>query len=407
MHCRFCKNKLSDVFVDLGCHPASNSFLTEEQLSEPEVYYPLKIFVCDKCFLVQVDEVKRADDIFNDEYVYFSSYSKSWVEHARQYVEMIIRRLGLGLQSRVVEIASNDGYLLQFFRQKKIPCMGIEPSRNTAEAAREKGIEVLTEFFNAELAEQLARKDLKADLVLGINVLAHVPDINSFVKGLKTILKPGGVVTMEFPHLMKLVGQNQFDTIYHEHFSYFSFHTVERIFAEHGLLLFDVEELPTHGGSIRIYGKHSDEPGEISDSVRRLKDKEKTQDMLDIGYYTEFQHKVDNLKHDLLYFLVKQKNAGKKIIGYGAAAKGNTLLNYCGIKKDMIDFVADISPHKQNKFLPGSRIPVKSPDLIKEYRPDFILILPWNLKEEISAQIKYVRQWGCKFLTPVPKIDIF
>ncbi len=408
MQCRFCSNELTDVFVDLGAHPASNSFLTKEKLNEPEIYYPLKTFVCNKCFLVQVDEVKRADEIFNDEYVYFSSYSKSWVEHARQYVEMITQRLGLDGQSRVMEIASNDGYLLQFFKQKQIPCLGVEPSKNTSQAARQKGIEVITEFFNAGLAEQLVRKDLKADLILGINVLAHVPDINSFVKGLKTVLKSGGVVTMEFPHLMRLVEQNQFDTIYHEHFSYFSFHTVERIFAEQGLVLFDVDELPTHGGSIRIYAKHPDDNiHQVSDKVKQLRAGEKNKGMLNIAYYTDFQQKVYNLKYDLLDFLVKQKKKGRKIIGYGAAAKGNTLLNYCGIKSDMIDFVADISPHKQNKFLPGSRIPVMSPDVIKQIKPDCIIILPWNLKEEISAQIEYTRQWGCRLVTPIPEIDIF
>lgn len=405
MKCRFCHHKLIHEFIDLVNTPPSNSFLIKEQLNEPEVFYPLKLMVCEKCWLVQVDEYKKSDDIFNKEYTYFSSYSKTWLEHAKKYVDMIIDRLGLSATSRVMEIASNDGYLLQYFMQKHIPCLGIEPSANTAKAASDKGVDTLEEFFGANLAEKLAQKGKKADLIIGNNVLAHVPGINDFVKGLKIAMKSGGVVTMEFPHLMRLVEENQFDTIYHEHFSYLSFHTVRQVFAKHGLVLFDVEELPTHGGSLRIYARHDkDESKPVTPNVAELLEKEAERGMLELNYYLDFQKKADDVKYSLLSFLLEQKQNGTKVVGYGAAAKGNTLLNYCGIKKDLIRFVVDASPHKQGMFLPGSHIPVVKEDEIKKTKPDYVLILPWNIKDEIMDQLSYIRKWGGRFVVAVPNL---
>jgi 2-polyprenyl-3-methyl-5-hydroxy-6-metoxy-1,4-benzoquinol methylase len=381
--------------------------LSLEELNEPEVFYPLKLFVCDKCFFVQIDEYKKSEEIFSDKYAYFSSFSSTWLEHARRYVEMVTARLGLNTESFVTEIGSNDGYLLQYFKEKNIPCLGIEPAKNTAEVARGKGIEVVTEFFGAELAEQLAKQDKKANLLLGNNVLAHVPDINDFVKGLKILLRKDGVITLEFPHLMRLVEENQFDTIYHEHFSYLSFHTVTRIFSEHGLVLFDVEELPTHGGSLRIYAGHQeDQLKELSPSVEDLYEKESAAGMGDLSYYLNFQDKANKVKYDLISFLLAQKREGKKIVAYGAAAKGNTLLNYCGIKKDLIELVVDASPHKQGKFLPGSHLPVVKEDRIRKLRPEYVIVLPWNIKEEIMNQLRYIRDWGGKFVIPIPEVTI-
>jgi len=408
MKCRFCQHELHYEFIDLVNAPLSNSFLTEEQLNEPEVFYPLKLFVCDKCFLVQIDEYKKSDEIFSHDYAYFSSFSTSWLDHARKYVDMITGRLQLDAESHVMEIASNDGYLLQYFLEKQIPCLGIEPSANTAQAAREKGIETLKEFFGADLAERLAQEERKADLIVGNNVLAHIPDINDFVKGLKIVLKPGGVVTMEFPHLMRLIEDNQFDTIYHEHFSYLSFHTARRIFAKHGLILFDVEEISTHGGSLRIYASHDeDESKPVMPNVGGLLEKEASIGMLEIDYYLNFQQKADKVKYALLSFLLEQKKHGKKVFAYGAAAKGNTLLNYCGVKKDLIGFVVDASPHKQGKFLPGSHIAVVAEEEIKKIKPDYVLILPWNIKKEIMDQVSYIRKWSGKFVVPIPEIEIF
>jgi len=407
MKCRFCQHELTQEFIDLVNSPPSNSFLTEEQLNEPETFYPLKLFVCENCRLVQIDEYKQADEIFSKNYAYFSSYSAIWLEHAKNYVEMITEKIGLTGSSLVIEIASNDGYLLQYFQQRQIPCLGIEPSENTADASREKGIPVIVDFFGERLAAQLAAERKKADLLIGNNVLAHVPDINNFVKGLKIALKPGGVITMEFPHLMRLIEQNQFDTIYHEHFSYFSFHTVKAVFAAHGLEIFDVDELSTHGGSLRIYAKHQEDTFHVkSGSVAALEKEENRRGMLALSYYQSFQQQVSQVKNDLLGFLIEQKRAGKKVAAYGAAAKGNTLLNYCGIKKDMISFVADASPYKQGKYLPGSHIPVFSKDKIREAKPDFILILPWNIKDEIMEQLAYIREWGGNFAVPVPKLKI-
>ena len=408
MKCRVCSNLLTHEFIDLVNAPPSNSFLTKDQLNEPEVFYPLKLYVCDNCFLAQINEYKKAGEIFNQDYAYFSSFSTSWLEHAKEYVNMITSRIGLNAASLVMEIASNDGYLLQYFKEKQIPCLGIEPSANTAQAAREKGIETLEEFFSAEFATSLAQKGKKADLIIGNNVLAHVPDINDFVSGLKIALKNSGVVTMEFPHLMRLSEENQFDTIYHEHFSYLSFHTVRRIFAEYGLVLFDVEELATHGGSLRIYAGHDkDESKFVTSNVAALLEKEAVKGMVQLDYYFGFQQKADKVKYALLAFLLEQKKAGKKVAAYGAAAKGNTLLNYCGVKKDLIEFVVDASQYKQGKFLPGSHIPVVKEDKIKSMKPDYVLILPWNIKDEIIEQLSYIREWDGKFIVAVPEIKVF
>lgn len=407
MNCRFCKTELENVFIDLVNSPASNSFLTQEELNEPEVFYPLRVYTCHKCFLVQVDEYKKSDKIFDSKYVYFSSYSTSWLKHAKEYTEMMTKRFHLGANSRVVEVASNDGYLLQYFKEKSIPVLGIEPTANTAEVAQSKGIESVVDFFGVKLAKQLAAKNLHADVLLGNNVLAHVPDILDFVGGMKILLKKDGVVTMEFPHLMQLVDNNQFDTIYHEHFSYLSFTTVKAIFASQGLEMFDVDELPTHGGSLRIYAKHDDDGSkEISGDVANMLSKEKQKGLLDLDYYSGFSEKALNVKIDVLSFLANAKKEGKTVAGYGAAAKGNTLLNYCGVKNDMISFVVDANPHKQNKFMPASHIPVVNEAYLKEQRPDYVLVLPWNLKDEITQQLSYIREWNGKFVIPIPELQI-
>ena len=406
MQCRFCKTELEHVFIDLFNSPASNSFLTKEQLNEPEVFYPLKVYTCSNCFLVQVDEYKKSDAIFNSEYVYYSSYSTSWLAHAKQYVELMTERFKLNKNSQVIEIASNDGYLLQYFKQKNIPVLGIEPTANTAQVAEEKGIESIVDFFGVRLAKTLTAKEIQADLLLGNNVLAHVPDINDFVGGMKIILKPTGIITMEFPHLMQLVENNQFDTIYHEHFSYLSFHTVKKIFEAQGLEMFDVDELPTHGGSLRIYAKHNEDSSKnISENVDALLKKEEDKGMLNLSYYNNFQQKALHIKLMFTNFLIEQKKAGKSVAAYGAAAKGNTLLNYCGIKNDLIEFVVDANPHKQNKWLPASHIPVVHEDYLKQIRPDYVIILPWNLKAEITKQLSYIKDWDAQFVIPIPELS--
>lgn len=408
MQCRFCHTPLEHTFIDLVNSPASNSFLTQEQLNEPETYYPLKVFTCHHCFLVQVDEYKKSGAIFNSDYVYFSSYSTSWLQHAKKYTDLMMERFGYNKESQVIEIASNDGYLLQYFREKEIPVLGIEPTSNTAEVARAKGIDTITEFFGVKLAKQLSEdRKIKADLLLGNNVLAHVPDIVDFVGGMKIILAAKGVITMEFPHLLQLVDNNQFDTIYHEHFSYLSFYTVKKIFEAAGLEMFDVEEIPTHGGSLRIYAKHPEDGSKpVSARVQQLLDKEQAKGIATLSYYDNFQQKALQVKLDLLTFLVEQKKAGKKVAAYGAAAKGNTLMNYCGVKSDLVDFVVDANPNKQNKWLPASHIPVVQEGRLKEQQPDYVLILPWNLKEEITQQLSYIREWGGKFVIPIPKLQI-
>jgi SAM-dependent methyltransferase len=405
MNCRFCGTQLHQKFIDLVNAPPSNSFLNHEQLNEPEMFYPLKLFVCENCFLVQIDEYKKSSEIFDEKYAYFSSFSKSWLDHSRIYANMAENRFGLSKNNQVIEIACNDGYLLQYFQEKGIPALGIEPAKNVAEAARGKGIEIIEDFFGTRLAKDLAKKGRQADLLVGNNVLAHVPDINDFVAGLKLILKQTGVITMEFPHLMKLIDGKQFDTIYHEHFSYFSLYTVERIFSSHGLRIFDVEELTTHGGSLRIYAGHEEcLHNDMSENMERVLKKENYAGMQDLRYYQNFQDDIDKVKYELLSFLIEQKKRGKKVAAYGAAAKGNTLLNYCGIKQDLISFVADASPFKQGKYLPGSHIPVFSEEAIKDEKPDFILILPWNIADEIIYQLSYVRKWNSKFIIPIPCI---
>jgi len=409
MNCRFCKAPLNNKFVELVNSPLSNAFLTEAQLNEPEVYFPLTIYACTKCHLVQIDEYKKAQEIFNSDYVYFSSYSTSWVAHAKRYVESMTKRFGYNKDSLVIEIASNDGYLLQHFKNNGVPVLGIEPTKNTAKVAIDKGIPSVTEYFTTAFAKSLVAKGTKADLVLGKNVLAHVPDIDDFVEGLKTILKPNGVVTMEFPHLLRLVEQCQFDTIYHEHYSYLSFTTVQKVFAAHGLELFDVEEQPTHGGSLRIFGKHAaDTTKEITANVKNMLAKEKDAGMTSVEYYKNFQGQVDNIKHNFLRFLLEKQSEGKKVIGYGAAAKGNTLINYAGVKgNDLINFVVDAAPSKQGKYLPGSHIPVYDQPKIKEYKPDYVIIFPWNLKEEVMEQLAYIGEWGGRFVVFVPGVQVY
>jgi len=408
MKCRFCKNTLTHEFVDLGFSPPSNSYLKASNLNEPETYFPLRIMVCEKCFLVQIDEFAKHDDIFNAEYAYFSSFSTSWLAHAKAYTGMMIRRFGYNAQSQVIEIASNDGYLLQYFKELGIPVLGIEPTANTAAVAIEKGIETIVDFFGVRLANLMVAKNIKADLLLGNNVLAHVPDINDFVAGLTILLNSDGVITFEFPHLLQLIDKNQFDTIYHEHFSYLSLIAVKQIFEIHGLELFDVEEVTTHGGSLRIFAKHKEDNSKIiSDHVSKMLDKEIKFGLTDLAIYKTYQEKAEKVKNDFTLFLIQAKNEGKKVAGYGAAAKGNTLLNFAGIKKDLIPFVVDASPHKQNKFLPGVHIPVLCEQKIKTDKPDYIVIFPWNLREEISVQLAYIREWGGKFVTAVPKLEIF
>jgi 2-polyprenyl-3-methyl-5-hydroxy-6-metoxy-1,4-benzoquinol methylase len=407
MLCRFCNTELNHVFIDLINSPASNSFLTQEQLNEPEVFFPLKVYTCHNCFLVQIDEYKKSDDIFDDKYVYFSSFSTSWLAHAKKYTEIMVDRFGFTSKSQVIEIASNDGYLLQYFQQKNIPVLGIEPTANTAKVAESKGIRSITEFFGTDLANRLVAQGIKADLLLGNNVLAHVPDIVDFVRGMKLILKNDGVITMEFPHLVQLIDNNQFDTIYHEHFSYLSFYTVRKIFASQGLELFDVEEIPTHGGSLRIFGKHEgDQSKPVSENVSILLEKELEKGINKLSYYEGFQKKALKVKLAFNDFLIQQKRHDKKVAGYGAAAKGNTLLNYCGIKNDQLEYVVDANPQKQNKWLPASHIPVVDEAFLQKSKPDYVIIFPWNLKDEIVAQLSYIKDWGGKFVVPIPELEI-
>ncbi len=406
MQCRFCGSSLSRTFSDLGMSPLSNAYVKADAVTHMERFYPLHAYVCDSCLLVQLQEFASPEQIFDD-YAYFSSYSESWLRHCQAYTAYMIERFGFGREHQVVEIASNDGYLLKYFKAAGIPVLGIEPAENVARVARDQGIETLVKFFGVETAEGLAAAGTRADLLLGNNVLAHVPDLNDFVRGLKILLKPEGVITMEFPHLLRLIEENQFDTIYHEHFSYFSFQTVERVFAHHGLSLFDVEELPTHGGSIRIFAQHP-ETGKwaIGSRVAAMREKEAAFGVGRLETYTDFAEQVRQTKRALLDFLISAKRARKTIVGYGAPAKGNTLLNYCGIRTDFLDYTVDRSPHKQGQFLPGTRIPIYSPDRIRQTRPDYVLILPWNLKDEIIEQMSYVREWGAKFVIPIPRVEV-
>lgn len=402
MRCRFCSHEIHHEFIDLVNAPASNSYITFEQLNEPEVFYPLKVLVCEKCFLVQVDEYQKSDELFNSDYAYFSSMSSSWVAHAKNYVDMITQKQSLDTNSQVIEIASNDGYLLQFFKSKNIPCLGIEPTKSTADVARNKGIEIVEDFFGERLAGTLP----KADLILGNNVLAHVPNINNFVKGLKLALKPQGVITMEFPHLLNLIEKNQFDTIYHEHFSYLSLMTTMTIFKAHGLQIYDVEELQTHGGSLRIYAVHSENSRSNTPYVKTVLEKEISANLNKLEGYEGFQQKANQLKYDFLNFLLQAKAQNKKVAAYGAAAKGNTLLNYCGIKNDLIHFVVDKAPLKIGKYLPGSHIPIVTEAKVKELKPEYIVIFPWNIKEEVMSQLEYIKEWNCKFVVAIPAMEI-
>ena len=405
--CRFCGAPLRHTFVDLGAAPIPNDYLTAAQLSQMEPFYPLHVKVCGDCFLVQVADCISARQIFGEHYAYFSSFSDSWLAHAKTYVEMITTRLALGKHHHVIEVACNDGYLLQYFVAKGIPVLGIEPTANTAEAATKKGIPTVVKFLGEDTAQDLAKAGRQADLLIGNNVLAHVPDINDFVEGLHILLKPTGVLTMEFPHLLRLMSENQFDTIYHEHYQYLSLLVVEKIFGTHGLTVFDVEELPTHGGSLRIYACHSDDPDRPVDvRVGELKAREEREGMGRLEYYRGFGEKVMATKRDLLDFLIRAKREGKRIAGYGAPGKGNTLLNYCGIRADLLEYTVDRNPYKHGKFLPGTHIPIFPTERIRETRPDYLLVLPWNLRDEITAQLAYVREWGCRFVIPIPEVEV-
>jgi SAM-dependent methyltransferase len=405
-HCRFCGTTLRTTFVDLGMSPLANGYLTAAQLHEMEPFYPLHVYVCERCLLVQLEEFASPAQIFGD-YAYFASYSDTWLRHAERYCKRMMARFGLDAQSQVVEIASNDGYLLQYFVAGGIPVLGIEPAANVARVATEHGIPTRVEFFGEDLARRMAVEGMQADLVVANNVLAHVPELNDFVRGLKLLLKPQGAISLEFPHLLRLMADNQFDTIYHEHFSYFSFTTVEKIFAAHGLRLFDVEELPTHGGSLRIYASHAEDASKaVSSRVMDLRATEEAAGLLCLASYQSYAERVEETKRKLLAFLIAAKCDGKSIVGYGAPAKGNTLLNYCGIRVDFIDYTVDRSPHKQGHFLPGTHIPIYHPDQIKETQPDYLLILPWNLADEITAQMEYIRDWGGQFVVPIPAVGV-
>ena len=404
--CRFCKADLRRTFVDLGMSPLCESYVSADQLNHGETFYPLHVRVCERCLLVQLDQYVSAESIFT-EYAYFSSYSETWLKHAAEYVEMIVQRLRLGPGSLAVELASNDGYLLQNFVKKQIPALGIEPAANIAKVAQQKGIPTLVKFFGRRTAQELVDKGKKADLIIGNNVLAQVPHLNDFVGGIQLLLKPGGVATLEFPHLVKLMEENQYDTIYHEHFSYFSLITVEKIFAAHGLMLFDVEQLCTHGGSIRIYARHqADEAKPVTQRLCKLRSEELAAGLDRMEIYADFSEKVKQSKWSLLAFLIKARQEGKRVSGYGAPGKGNTLLNYCGIRSDFLDYTVDRNPYKQGKFLPGTHIPIFAPERIFETRPDYLLILPWNFKQEIMTQMARIREWGGKFVVPIPNVEV-
>jgi hypothetical protein len=406
IQCRFCGAALRHTFVDLGMSPPCQTHITVEQLNQMERFYPLHAFVCHQCYLVQLGEYVTPEEIFT-EYAYFSSYSDSWLEHASRYTDAMITRLKLNRQSQVVELASNDGYLLQYFLKKDIPVLGVEPAANVAKEAVKRGIKTLVKFFGCQTARELLAEGCAADLLLGNNVLAHVPDLNDFVGGMKILLKERGVITMEFPHLVRLMDENQFDTIYHEHFSYFSFSTVRQVFSAHGLELFDVDELPTHGGSLRIYGRHTEDTTKpVTDKVQDLLKREERWGVNRMETYKAFTEKVKATKRGILNFLTAAKAEGKSIVGYGAPGKGNTLLNYCGIRTDFLDYTVDRNPYKQGKYTPGTHIPILSPDKIKESRPDYLFILPWNLTDEIMQQHAYIREWGGRFIVPIPELKI-
>jgi 2-polyprenyl-3-methyl-5-hydroxy-6-metoxy-1,4-benzoquinol methylase len=399
--CRFCSSPLNEVFADLGVSPLANSYLREEQLSNMEPHYPLKAWVCGSCMLVQLEEFESPAGIFSD-YAYFSSFSTSWLAHAERYVQEMITRFGFHSKSQVIEIASNDGYLLQYFHAAGVPVLGIEPAANVAQAAIAKGIPSRSVFFGRDTA-----RELEADLLIGNNVYAHVPDLHSFTEGLKIALKPDGLITLEFPHLLRLMDEAQFDTIYHEHFSYLSLMTVQKVFARHGLIVFDVEELPTHGGSLRIYGQHAENTKrEVTSRVEALLAQERAAGLDRLDAYRSFAEKVKRVKCDVLEFLINARREGKTVVGYGAPAKGNTLLNYCGIGPELLFFTVDRSPHKQGHYLPGTRIPIRGPEAIEQTQPDYVLILPWNLKDEITEQMKVIRNWGGRFVVAIPSLEV-
>jgi hypothetical protein len=405
--CRFCSAPLEHTFVDLGMSPLCESFLSIDELNAMEPFYPLNVHVCGSCFLVQLEEYVAPEKIFTH-YAYFSSYSESWLRHAQNYVTEMVERFGLNDRHRVIEIASNDGYLLQYFVEKGIPVLGIEPASNVAEAAVQRGVKTLVKFFGEATAKALVQESMRADLLIGNNVLAQVPDLNDFVRGMKVILKPDGVITMEFPHLSKLMEYNQFDTIYHEHFSYFSFQTAGKIFEKHGLRIFDVEELKTHGGSLRIYATHRENNKyRTASHVSELGEREIKEGILSLLTYSKFDEKVKETKRKLLEFLIKVKREGKSVVGYGAPGKGNTLLNYCGIRTDFIEYTVDRNPYKHGKFLPGTHIPIFAPEKVWETRPDYLLILPWNLKDEIMLQMSSIREWGGQFVVPIPEVRVY
>lgn len=407
MNCRHCHAPLEHVFLDLGFAPPSNAYLGASDLQAPEQYFPLKLFVCDKCWLVQTEDYSRSDELFTKDYAYFSSTSTTWLAHAKSYVDMITSRLGLGSKSFVIEVASNDGYLLKNFVANSVPCLGVEPTDSTAAAAEALGIPVAREFFGQNFAEKLVTSGKQADLIIGNNVYAHVPDINDFTAGMKTALKPGGTITLEFPHLMNLMGLNQFDTVYHEHYSYLSLQSVRSIFAKAGLRVFDVEQIPTHGGSLRIFGCHDADNRADSAAVAQVLAEELSNGLQDLPTYQRFQRAADIVKNRFLAFLVEASLAGKTVSAYGAAAKGNTLINYAGVKPDLITFVCDAAAAKQNKFMPGSHIPILAPDELRKRRPDYVVILPWNIADEVVKSNTFVREWGGKFVVAVPELRIF
>ena len=406
MHCRHCGTPLKHDVLDLGFAPPSNAYLRTDDLRRPTAYFPLKIKVCDYCWLVQTEDYASANVLFTSDYAYFSSTSHSWMRHAETYSKKIISDLSLNPKSFVIEIASNDGYLLRNFTSRNIPCLGIEPTDNTAAAAEALGIPVLREFFNEDVGKRLAKEGRRADLIVGNNVFAHVPDINDFTKGLKRALKPSGTITLEFPHLMRLIQQAQFDTVYHEHFSYLSLNVVRRIFSSAGLRIWDVEEIETHGGSLRVYGCHIDDSKETTIAVHNLLAKESDFGLFNLQTYLKFQKRADDIKNRLLTFLINQKNNQKKVVAYGAAAKGNTLLNYAGIKTDLLPVVFDAAASKQGHWMPGSRIPILSPENLNDWMPDYVLILPWNISEEVISQHDFIREWGGKFVTAVPNLEV-
>ncbi len=407
MKCRHCAQTLEHVFLDLGFAPPSNAYLQAEDLRRPEKYFPLKVRVCHACWLVQTEDYAQADELFNADYAYFSSTSSGWLAHAKRYSEAMTERLSLGPQSLVIEVASNDGYLLKNFIAANIPCLGIEPTASTAEVAERQGIPVLREFFGEALGQRLAAQGRQADLIAGNNVYAHVPDINDFTRGLRAALKPGGTITLEFPHLMQLIAQVQFDTVYHEHFSYLSLHTVSSIFDAAGLRVYDVETLPTHGGSLRVFGCHTDDARTTTAAVASMLAEEDHQGLRSLRTYQDFQARADRVKDGLLAFLLEQKRAGKKVVAYGAAAKGNTLLNYAGVKPDLLPLVCDAAEAKQGKFMPGSHIPILAPQALAESQPDFVLILPWNIAAEVIAQNRALKQGGTRFATAVPEMRLW